>query len=82
MARAMDSGRDPPRAVVIARLGGGETVTLGTVERAVPCDLDLVDGLLELRVGAKRLGWAVEIVVVCPDLRALFDLAGLTDQIE
>jgi hypothetical protein len=78
----MGHDRDPPRAVVVLRFGGGNAVTLGTVDRSAPCDIGLVEGLLRLQVEAKRLGWAVEIVVVCPDLRQLFDLVGLASQIE
>jgi hypothetical protein len=78
----MGHDRDPPRAVVVLRLGGGGAVTLGTVDRAVPCDLDLVERLLRLQLVAKRAGWAVELLVVCPELRRLFDVAGLAGQLE
>jgi hypothetical protein len=78
----MGYDRDPPRAVVVLRFGRGGAVTLGTVDRSVPCDLGLLEDLLRLQLAARRLGWAVEIVVVCPDLRQLFDLVGMTGQLE
>lgn len=76
-----DHDRDPPRAVVFLRVGGGGAVALTTVERSVPCDLGLVEELLFLRAAATRIGCGVEIVAACPDLRGLFDLVGLADQL-
>ncbi len=61
---------------------GDREVELGGVDRVHRCDLGLVDDLLRIKLMAKQLGWAVRIVEVRPDLRELFELVGLADQLE
>ena len=61
---------------------GDHEVELGGVDREQRCDLGLVDDLLRLKLMAKQLGWAIRIVEVRPDLRELFELVGLADQLE
>lgn len=60
----------------------GREVVLGPVGRTDRCDLGLVDDLLRLRLAAKHLGWSIRITEVRADLRELFDLVGLTDQLD
>ncbi|MGK2948856.1 MAG: hypothetical protein ACSLFP_09800 [Acidimicrobiales bacterium] len=69
-----------PRAVVVLRVGDGEVV-LGDVDSDLRCDLGLVDDLLHLQRLARRFGWDLAITEVRDDLRELFDLVGLTDQL-
>jgi hypothetical protein len=80
--RAAPHDERRPRAVVRLRFGPGRTCPMAEVDRDVRCDLGLVDDLLRLRVYATRLGWSAELTDVDPALRELFDLVGLTDQVE
>jgi len=77
----MAGAGDGPRAVV-RLVQGDREVVLGSVDRAVRCDLGLVDDLVRLRLHAGRLGWSLRITEVRPDLRELFDLVGLTDEVD
>jgi hypothetical protein len=77
MARADDR----PRAVMVLTSGDLE-VEVGPVEQGTRCDLTLVDHLLRLRLDAARWGWSLRIRDVSPELRELFELVGLTDQLE
>lgn len=74
------SAPEGPRAVVVLRVGEREVV-LGDVDRALRCDLGLVDDLLHLQRLARRFGWDLAITEVRDDLRELFDLVGLTDRL-
>jgi hypothetical protein len=67
---------------VVVLVQGDSEVELGCVDRAERCDLGLVDDLLRLKLMAKQLGWALRIVEVRADLRELFELVGLDDQLE
>jgi len=67
---------------VVVLVQGGQEVVLGEVDRATRCDLGLVDDLLRLQFHARRLGWRIRITQVRPDLRELFDLVGLTSQLD
>jgi hypothetical protein len=63
--------------VVVVR--GGATVAswpLGT--RGQP-DLELIDELARLQLGARRVGYAIRLRNVVPELAALLDLVGLRD---
>ncbi len=70
-----------PRAVVLL-VQGDRHVRLGGVDRDGRCDLGLVDDLLRLRLLAKQLGWDVRIAEVRSDLRELFEMVGLADQLD
>jgi hypothetical protein len=48
-----------------------------SVDHGVPCDLDLVDRLLWLRVIATRMGWRLHVEHVDEDLAELLDLVGV-----
>ena len=61
---------------------GDREVDLGPVDGAAPCDLELVDDLLRLRLGAQRLGWTLQVREATPDLRELFALVGVVDLLE
>ena len=41
-------------------------------------DLDVVDRLARTRLGARRVGYDIRLEHVCPHLRDLLDLVGLT----
>ena len=70
-----------PRAV--ARLViGNRTYPLHDVDDPARCNLGLAEDLLRLQVQAKRLGWRVRISEVREELRELFDLMGLTGQLD
>jgi hypothetical protein len=75
------TGASEPRAVVVLRQAAGDVV-LGAVDRSVRCDLGLVEDLLRLQVVARRFGWSIAITEVRPDLRELFELVGLVDQLD
>lgn len=77
----MAAVEDAPRAV-ITLVQDGREIPLGGVDRSTRCDLGLVDDLLRLQLHAKRLGWAIRITEVRPDLRELFLLTGLTRQLD
>jgi hypothetical protein len=77
----MSAVEDGPRAVVVLVQGGRE-VELGSVDRSVRCDLGLVDDLLRLQLVAARLGWSLRITAVRPDLRELFEVAGLAERLD
>jgi hypothetical protein len=55
---------------------------LGPVHPSVPCNLQVVDDLMRLRVVAARLGWGIRITAVRADLQELFELVGLTDRLD
>jgi hypothetical protein len=61
---------------------GDLEVVVGPVDRAMRCDLALVDHLVRLQLDARRWGWSLRIRDVAPELRELFDLVGLTDQLD
>jgi hypothetical protein len=67
---------------VVLLVQDGREVALGDVDRDVRCDLGLVDDLLRLRLAARRFGWEVRIAEVRSDLRELFELVGLADQLD
>ncbi|HEY9555225.1 MAG TPA: hypothetical protein VIR58_00740 [Acidimicrobiales bacterium] len=46
------------------------------------CNLGLVDDLLRLQLAAKRFGWTIRLTDVRADVRELFELVGLTGQLE
>ena len=48
-----------------------------SVDHAVPCDLDLVDRLLWLRLVATRMGWMLHVEHVDDDLAELLELVGV-----
>ena len=67
---------DRPRAVVVVVAGDGHRYVVA-IESAVPCDLDLVNRLLWLRLATRRLGWLVLLEDIDDDLRDLLDLVGV-----
>jgi hypothetical protein len=67
---------DAPRAVVVLVVGD-QQVSLGEIDRGTRCDLELIDGLLRLRVAAARRGWSIHLTEVDRDTRALIELVGL-----
>ena len=77
----MTKADEGPRAEVVLVVGDRE-LSLGPVEPSDRCDLALVDELLWLQLQARRLGWAVRLRDVSPDLRELFELVGLADRLE
>jgi hypothetical protein len=77
----MDGPADRPRAVVRIVIGD-RTIELPHADDPALCDLGLADDLLRLQLEAKRLGLRVRISEVRTELRELFDLMGLTGQIE
>jgi len=66
---------DGTRAVVVALFGESEVV-LGRLEGAPP-DLVLVGALARLHLEAHRLGGAIRLREISPDLAALLDQVGL-----
>lgn len=66
-----------PALAVVSLVRAGRRVELGPVGEGVPCDLELVDGLLRFELAARRLGWSLELDAVDDDLRELFGLVGL-----
>jgi hypothetical protein len=58
---------------------GEHELDLGPVDAAQRCDLALVDDLLRLRLGARRLGWRLEVRDQTADLRELLTLVGVAD---
>jgi hypothetical protein len=73
-----DPGAEAPRAELVLVVGEHEA-PFGRVGAATRCDLGLVDDILRLVLEAKRLGGAVRLRQVDPDLRALIELVGLAD---
>jgi hypothetical protein len=65
-----------PEAVIVLIVGGRE-LPISTVPARTPCDLELVDQLARLFLGATRLGWSIRLTDVCPELRDVVELAGL-----
>ncbi|HZT90525.1 MAG TPA: hypothetical protein VFA05_00650 [Gaiellaceae bacterium] len=47
--------------------------------RFAPCRLDVVDALARLELAARRRGVRIVVVGASADLRALIELAGLSD---
>jgi hypothetical protein len=78
MERAGDPGGEDLRAEIVVVVGEHEA-PFGRVGAATRCDLWLVDDILRLALEAKRLGGAVRLRRVDPDLRALIELVGLAD---
>lgn len=71
---------DPPWAVIVLVAGDRRRV-LAPVERATPCDLDLVHRLLWLHVRAKRMGWRLQLADVDGELRDLLDFVGVASSL-
>jgi len=69
-----------PLAIVVMEVAGSE-VPVGPVEGGLRCDLGLVDDLLKFVLAAGRLGWAVRLREVDPDLRELIDLLGMSERV-
>jgi hypothetical protein len=76
------AGADEGQRAVVVLVQDGREVVLGSIGETIRCDLALVDELLKLQLITKRLGWAIRIVEVRPELRELFDMMGLTDCLE
>jgi hypothetical protein len=72
----MRTGGTTPRAVMILRAGTHSRI-LGTVDDALPCDLDLVNRLLSLHLAARRMGWTLHLVDTDAELTALLELVGV-----
>ncbi len=66
-----------PRAVVVL-VADEHRRLVASVGPSVPCDLDLVNRLLWLRVSAQRRGWSLLLEDVDDDLQQLLDLVGVT----
>jgi hypothetical protein len=75
----MSARDDAPRAVLLVAAGGDPFVV--SVDHAVPCDLDLVDRLLWLRLIATRMGWRLHVEHVDDDLADLLDLVGVASSL-
>jgi hypothetical protein len=73
----MSASVDRPHAVIVL-LAGGRRRVVATVRADVSCDLDLVDRLLLLRLGAQRRGWSLLLEDVDDELHELLDLVGVT----
>ena len=56
----------------------GSVLSAGPLEGPGDPDLEVIDQLSRIGLGAKRLGWRVRLVDVSPSLRVLLDLVGLT----
>ncbi|UPK74943.1 hypothetical protein MU582_21335 [Nocardioidaceae bacterium SCSIO 66511] len=67
-----------PWARIVLVVGDLE-LPVKSIDRAVPCDLELVDDLLRFHFAASRLGLPMRITDVHEDLRELTDLVGVTD---
>lgn len=76
----MGPTRGEPKATVVVDVGD-QVVVLGQVCLTTPCDLRLVDDVLQLRLAALRLGWSVRLARVDVSLRELVELVGLADQL-
>jgi hypothetical protein len=61
---------------------GDLEIVVGPVDGEARCDLALVDHLLRLQLDAQRWGWTLRIRDARPELRELFDLVGLTHQLD
>ena len=72
----MSGSTDRPRADVVLVADGQRRFVIA-IDRSVPCDLDLVDRLLLLRLNAQRRGWCLLFENVDGDLRELLDLVGV-----
>jgi hypothetical protein len=72
----MPDADDPPRAVVVLVIEGGE-IPLGTIEHSARCDIALIDDLLRLQMTVARRGWSIRLAHVDQDMRELVDLVGL-----
>jgi hypothetical protein len=74
MMSASDVG---PRAVLtVAVPPGGDPIVLA-VDRAIPCDLALVERLLWLRLTVQRAGGRLSVERVDGELGELLDLVGV-----
>ena len=71
----MSARDDAPRAVLLIATGDQPFVV--RVDHGVPCDLDLVDRLLWLRLMARRMGWILYVEHVDDDLAELLELVGV-----
>lgn len=75
------SEADGARAVVVLQQGRRAVVLQG-IDRPERCNLGLVDDLLRLQLHARRLGWSIRVQDVREDVQELFELVGLTDQLD
>ena len=73
----MSASVERPRAVVVL-VADEQRRLVASVGPSVPCDLDLVNRLLWLRVSAQRRGWSLLLEDVDDDLQQLLDLVGVT----
>jgi len=60
----------------------GVALASNVLEGPVAPDMSAVDHVARLALMAKRLGGGVVLTEVCPDLRALLELAGLGVEME
>jgi hypothetical protein len=64
-----------PRAVLV--LTSEEAPLVVAVDGDVPCDLDLVNRLMWLRLAARRVGWDFRVEHVDDELGELLELVGV-----
>jgi hypothetical protein len=75
----MRARANAPHAVLVVAAGGEPLVI--SVDKAVPCDLALVDRLLWLRLTVARMGWRLRVEYIDDDLAELLDLVGVADSL-
>jgi hypothetical protein len=68
-----------PRAVLV--IAAGEQAIVVTVDGDVPCDLELVNRLLWLRLVVRRRGWSLHVERTDDDLAELLELIGLASML-
>lgn len=68
---------DGSRVVLV--LDDDTEVTIWRMDDLARPDLFVVDVLARLQLVARRLGWSIRLRDPCGELRALLDLAGLTE---
>lgn len=69
-----------PRARVLLVVGG-RAVPVGVLDASLGCDLALVDLVLHLRLAAGRVGAAVHLADVAPELDEILALVGVADRV-
>src|SRR5262245_14423315 len=73
------TGIDGTAPTVVSLVVGHRRVALPALTPPVARDLFFVDRLLRLQVALRRIGLALELTAVAPDLRELIDLVGVAD---
>lgn len=76
--RLIDVARPEGDAIVVLAVGGTEVARWPLAGSAQP-DLDVIDALARLALGARRLGGEIRLRNAGPELLGLIDFVGLDD---